>query len=54
MMISLVKGIDTILVVFMYKRICLSTTVTISLSSRSVADVITVEPHIPGNKKELP
>jgi hypothetical protein len=54
MMVSLMKGIDTILVVFINKRICLLTLVTISLPSRSVADVVKVKPHIPGNKKELP
>jgi hypothetical protein len=53
-MVSLMEDIDTILVVFLDKGICLSSPVPISLSSRSMADVVTVKPHIPGNKKELP
>jgi hypothetical protein len=43
MMVSLMEGIDTILVVFSDERICLLTLISISLPSRSVADVITVE-----------
>jgi hypothetical protein len=55
MMVSLMEGIDDVIfIVFSNKRICLSTTVPISLPSRSVADVIMVKPHIPGHKKELP
>jgi hypothetical protein len=53
MMISLMEDIGTILVVFSDKRICLSPPVPISLPSWSMADVITVKPHIPGYKKEL-
>jgi hypothetical protein len=54
MMVSLMEGSDTILIVFSDERICLLILVPISLPSRSEADVITVEPHIPGNKKEMP
>jgi hypothetical protein len=53
-MVSLMEDIDTILVVFSDKGICLSSPVPISLPSRSMADVVMVKPHIPGNKKELP
>jgi hypothetical protein len=44
MMASLIEDIGTILIV---------SPVPISLPSRSMADVVTVKPHIPGNKKEL-
>jgi hypothetical protein len=53
MMVSLMEGIDTIFVVFSDKGICLSSPVLISLPSWSMTDVVTVKPHIPGNKKEL-
>jgi hypothetical protein len=53
MMISLMEDIDTIFVVFSDKGICLSSPVPISLPSWSMTDVVTVKPHIPGNKKEL-
>jgi hypothetical protein len=54
MMVSLMENIDTILVVFSDKGIRLSSPVPISLPSWSMADVVTVKPHIPGYKKELP
>jgi hypothetical protein len=54
MMVSLMEDIDTILIVFSDKGIRLSSPVPISLPSWSMADVVTVKPHIPGNKKELP
>jgi hypothetical protein len=53
MMVSLMEGIDTILIVFSDKGICLSTPVPISLPSWSMTDVVSVKPHIPCNKKEL-
>jgi hypothetical protein len=53
MMVSLMEDIDTIFVVFSDKGICLSSLVPISLPSWSMTDVVTVKPHIPGNKKEL-
>jgi hypothetical protein len=54
MMVSFMEDINAILVVFSDKRICLSSPVLISLPSWSMAAVITVKPHIPGYKKELP
>jgi hypothetical protein len=54
MMISLMEGIGTILVVFSNERIPLPALIPIPLTSRSMADVITVKPHIPGDKIELP
>jgi hypothetical protein len=48
MMVSLMEDIDTILVVFVDKGICLSSPVPWSMT-----DVVTMKPHIPGNKKEL-
>jgi hypothetical protein len=53
MMISLMEDINTIFVVFSDKGICLSSPVPISLPSWSMTDVVTVKPHIPGNKEEL-
>jgi hypothetical protein len=53
-MVSLMEDTNTILVVLSDKGICLSSPVPISLPSWSMADVVTVKPHIPGNKKELP
>jgi hypothetical protein len=53
MMVALMEDIDTILVVFSDKGICLPSPVPISLPFWSMTDVVTVKPHIPGNKKEL-
>jgi hypothetical protein len=54
MMVSFMEGSNAILVMFSDERISLLALILILLTSRSVADVITVYPHIPGNKKELP
>jgi hypothetical protein len=53
MMIINVQGGDAIVEVTPNKRVSFPTSVAITLPPRNVSYVVTVEPHIPRNKKEL-